>query len=66
MYHFTPQVMSAADGGDMATPGELEPGASLQVSSMPVTSLSWSPDREGLLAATAFDQTIRVCVVKGS
>jgi hypothetical protein len=39
--------------------GSVELLASRAVSSQPVASLDWSPDKEGLFCCAAFDQTLR-------
>jgi len=54
--------MESADGHVMGVPGELTLAANSQLTDKPVTSLSWSPDKAGLLAATSFDQNIRICL----
>jgi len=54
--------MESADGHVMGVPGELTLAANSQLTDKPVTSLSWSPDKAGLLAATSFDQKIRICL----
>lgn len=59
------RVMIAADGGNMGTPGLLERGISKQLTDKPVTSISWCPDKCGLLACTCFDQSLRVCILTG-
>jgi len=54
--------MESADGHAMGVPGELSIVANSQLTDKPITSLSWSPDKAGLLAATSFDQTLRICL----
>merc|ERR1719209_295841 len=54
--------MESADGHAMGVPGEFVIVANSQLTDNPITSLCWSPDKAGLLAATSFDQTLRVCL----
>lgn len=47
----------------MGVAGSLEQLAHKGLSSQPVNSFDWSPDREGLFCCSAFDQCVRVGVV---
>jgi len=55
-------TVESSDGMDVGIPGHLIHSTNTQLADRPVTSLSWSPDKAGLLAATSFDQTLRVCL----
>jgi hypothetical protein len=44
-------------------PGSLELLSHKALSSQPVNSFDWSPDRQGLFVCSAFDQCLRVGVV---
>ncbi|KAF0309350.1 WD repeat-containing protein 92 [Amphibalanus amphitrite] len=50
-------------GGDFGVMGTLTQLQSGIVSSQPVSALDWSPDKRGLCACIAFDQTVRVLIV---
>ena len=50
-------------GGDYGVMGTLTQLQSGVVSSQPVSALAWSPDKRGLCACIAFDQTVRVLIV---
>ena len=55
-------TVESTDGREVGVPGHLLLSTSAQLADKPVTSLAWSPDKAGLLAATSFDQTLRVCL----
>lgn len=52
-----------ADGSDLGVAGTLELLADRNVSTQPIASFDWSPDKEGLFVSGSFDQCIRVGVV---
>ncbi|KNE72142.1 hypothetical protein AMAG_16634 [Allomyces macrogynus ATCC 38327] len=43
--------------------GQVELLNNATVADQPVASFDWSPDKQGLCAFTAFDQTVRVGIV---
>ena len=51
------------DGREMGVAGSLERLAAKALSSQPVNSFDWSPDRLGLFVCSSFDQCVRVGVV---
>ncbi len=46
-------------GQELGVAGSVELLASRNLSTQPVSSLDWSPDKEGLFCCAAFDQTLR-------
>nr|XP_034177020.1 WD repeat-containing protein 92 [Osmia lignaria] len=51
-----------ADGIEQGVVGNLSLLQNITVSSQPVSSLDWSPDKQGLAVCTAFDQCVRVII----
>ncbi|KAI8473700.1 MAG: WD40-repeat-containing domain protein [Monoraphidium minutum] len=51
------------DGCELGVAGSLEQLAHKSLSSQPVNSFDWSPNRQGLFVCSAFDQCVRVGVV---
>lgn len=47
----------------MGVAGSLQLLQNVGLSTQPLSSLDWSPDKLGLAVSTAFDQTLRVIVV---
>lgn len=47
----------------MGVPGSLELLNSKVISSQPIVSFDWSPDKEGLCVLACLDQTIRSYIV---
>lgn len=47
----------------MGVPGKVELLNSRVISSQPIVSFDWSPDREGLCCLSCLDQTVRVYIV---
>ncbi|KAL6763097.1 WD40-repeat-containing domain protein [Haematococcus lacustris] len=63
-YHYPDQrKIKDPEGRDLGVAGSVELVASRAMSSQPVCSLDWSPDKEGLFCCAAFDQTLRVGIV---
>ncbi|MEW5301400.1 MAG: hypothetical protein WDW36_004261 [Sanguina aurantia] len=63
-YHYPDQrKVKDADGSDLGVAGTLELLADRNVSTQPIASFDWSPDKEGLFVSGSFDQCIRVGVV---
>lgn len=52
-----------ADGRDMGVAGTVELLNSRVVSTQPIVSFDWSPDKEGLCVFACLDQTVRVSIV---
>ena len=50
-------------GEEKGVPGSLQLLQNVGLSTQPLASLDWSPDKIGLAVTTAFDQTLRVVVV---
>ena len=51
-----------ADGVDMGVAGTVELLNSRVVSTQPIVSFDWSPDKEGLAVMSCLDQTMRVYI----
>lgn len=51
-----------ADGIDQGVIGNVSLLQSSTLSSQPVSSLDWSPDKQGLAVCTAFDQCLRIII----
>ncbi|KAL3873985.1 hypothetical protein ACJMK2_037059 [Sinanodonta woodiana] len=53
------------DGNDveMGVPGTLSLLQNITLSTQPINTFDWSPDKEGLCVCTSFDQAVRVLVV---
>jgi hypothetical protein len=51
--------MQDHEGKELGVAGSVELLSSRAMSSQPVCSLDWSPDKEGLFCCAAFDQTLR-------
>lgn len=56
------RVKSMANGEEQGVAGSLEMLNATTLSTQPVHTLDWSPDRPGLAVCGAFDQTVRVLV----
>ena len=52
-----------ADGVPMGVAGSVELLNHKNMSSQPISSFDWHPDKEGLYCCSAFDQCVRVGVV---
>lgn len=52
-----------ADDVDMGVAGTVNLLQNVTLSTQPIGSLDWSPDKQGLCVCTAFDQTVRVLIV---
>jgi WD40 repeat protein len=52
-----------ADGRDAGVAGTMELLNKRTVSTQPISSWDWSPDKEGLAVCGSFDQQIRVVIV---
>ena len=55
-----PVPLQDADGVDLGVAGSVELLASKNLSTQPISSFDWSPDKEGLFVCSAFDQCVRV------
>ncbi|CAG2065371.1 unnamed protein product, partial [Timema podura] len=50
------------DGDLMGVAGSVTLLQNVTLSSQPISSFDWSPDKQGLAVCTAFDQTVRVII----
>lgn len=57
------RVAKDTDGCEMGVAGSMSLLQNVGLSTQPLSSFSWSPDKLGLAVSTAFDQTLRVIVV---
>lgn len=63
-YHYPDQrKIKDPQGVELGVAGSVELVASRNMSTQPISSLDWSPDKEGLFCCAAFDQTLRVGIV---
>lgn len=51
------------DGAELGVAGSLQQLSRKELSSQPVNSFDWSPDRQGLFVCSALDQCVRVGIV---
>jgi len=51
------------DGSPIGISGSVELLNSRVISTQPIVSFDWSPDRQGLCCLTSMDQTLRVFVI---
>ena len=57
------RVMKDGNEVEMGVAGTLRLVNNAMLSTQPINSFDWSPDKEGLCVCTAFDQTLRVLIV---
>jgi len=57
------RVTSDADGDEMGIMGTTSLLQNTTLCTQPISSLDWSPDKQGIGVCTSFDQTIRVIMV---
>ncbi|KAL5009083.1 hypothetical protein ScPMuIL_014664 [Solemya velum] len=57
------RVTKDSEGRDLGVAGTVNLLQNATVSTQPVSSFDWSPDKEGLCVCTSFDQTLRVLIV---
>ena len=57
------RVVKDADGQNAGVAGTMELLNKRNVSTQPISSWDWSPDKEGLAVCGSFDQQIRVVIV---
>ncbi|XP_069116254.1 dynein axonemal assembly factor 10-like [Argopecten irradians] len=57
------RVEKDSEGREAGVPGTVNLLQNITMTTQPISSLDWSPDKEGLCVCTAFDQTLRVLVV---
>lgn len=50
-------------GNELGVAGSMQLLQNVGLSTQPLSSFDWSPDKLGLAVSTAFDQTVRVIVV---
>ncbi|XP_077138693.1 dynein axonemal assembly factor 10-like isoform X1 [Ranitomeya variabilis] len=51
------------DGVDIGVAGMVSLLQNVTLSTQPISSIDWSPDKKGLCVSTSFDQTVRVLIV---
>ncbi|KDR24139.1 WD repeat-containing protein 92 [Zootermopsis nevadensis] len=59
----TRRVKDDTDGNEMGIVGTTSLLQNATLSTQPISSLDWSPDKQGIGVCTSFDQTIRVIIV---
>lgn len=57
------RVRKEEDGQNVGVPGTIEMIQKANVAEQPVNSFDWSPDKQGLCAFSAFDQSVRIGIV---
>lgn len=57
------RVLSDTDGNDMGVMGTTSLLQNATLSTQPISSLDWSPDKQGMAVCTSFDQTVRIVIV---
>ncbi|KAG8323518.1 dynein axonemal assembly factor 10 [Homalodisca vitripennis] len=57
------RVRESGEGEMMGVPGSLSLLQNSVLTSQPISSFNWSPDKTGLAVCTSFDQTVRVLIV---
>lgn len=53
---------TTSEGDLVGVPGTVSLLQNSTLSTQPISSLDWSPDKLGLAVCTAFDQTVRVLI----
>ena len=62
-YHYPPKrQMQGKDDSPVGVPGTVELLNSRVISTQPIVSFDWSPDKEGLAVLACLDQTLRVYI----
>ena len=56
------RVNKGEDGQEVGVMGSVELIQNTALSTQPISSFDWSPDKQGLCVCTAFDQTLRVLI----
>ena len=57
------RITTDKEGMEMGVVGKLTRLQNMTVSTQPIASFDWSPDKEGLAVCTSFDQMLRVLIV---
>ena len=57
------RVTQDSDGVDEGVMGTISLLQNVTMSTQPISSFDWSPDKQGLCVCTSFDQTLRVLIV---
>ncbi|MEE6474513.1 hypothetical protein FKM82_010406 [Ascaphus truei] len=52
-----------SEGVEMGVAGSVSLLQNVTLSTQPISSIDWSPDKKGLCVSTSFDQTVRVLIV---
>ena len=56
------RVTKTEEGQEMGVIGTIDLLQNTALSTQPISSFDWSPDKQGLCVCTAFDQTLRVLI----
>lgn len=59
-YRYPPKRFTETDGVKEGVPGTLEMLQNQLISTQPISSIDWSPDKLGLALCTSFDQSFRI------
>jgi hypothetical protein len=57
------RVAKDGDEIEIGVPGTVSLIQNTVLSTQPISSFDWSPDKEGLAVCTSFDQMLRICIV---
>lgn len=57
------RTKKGADDVDMGVAGSVNLLQNVTLSTQPISSLDWSPDKQGLCVCSSFDQSVRVLIV---
>ena len=57
------RVNKDSEGQETGVAGSLNLQQNATLSTQPISSFDWSPDKEGLAVCTSFDQQLRVVIV---
>ena len=57
------RVTKDGEGREMGVAGSINLQQNATLSTQPISSFDWSPDKEGLAVCTSFDQQLRVLIV---
>jgi len=56
------RIVKTEEGNELGVVGSLDLLQNTALSTQPISSFDWSPDKPGLCVCTAFDQTLRVLI----
>lgn len=57
------RTKKGSDEVDMGVAGSVSLLQNVTLSTQPISSLDWSPDKQGLCVSSSFDQSVRVLIV---